>query len=593
MANSDHSVHVALTFDGRFAPLAGVTASSVLSHSTEDICFHFVHSGCVGEDIEFLDRVVDSGGGRSHFYHVDADSLARLPINKHASAANYYRLMLADILPKHIERVIYLDCDVIVRASLSALYAVPLCGFALGVVPEPSEANVERLGLAPGTPYLNSGVLILDLNQWRSRGIGQALAKLVATASVPIEFWDQDAIAMFFRGEWCSLPPEWNVTHRYFFGRDRPPLPCDDPKIVHFSGDGLKPWNHQLFHPYESEFWGNVAAAEQHGLHVPRPPANPRRGSRQLLKVVAKKLIDMALCNQFVWNTRIGSYVNWRVNQNRAQDRFRNQEISQDRSKQEELEFLTDRVPDLSVQRGPFKGLRYPGAWSHGSSLLPKIFGTYECELHPLLERLLVRQYDVIIDVGAAEGYYAVGAAQAWPSAKIFAFERQEAPRKFLGEMARINGVAERLDIRCEFFLTDLRSIMPAYRGLLICDAEGAENEIFADGPLLHLLENFDLLLEAHDFIIPGIAAELKRRLSRTHSVKDIFSVDDGFRPDLVEVPELTGLSNDDRVRRLAERRPAAMKWLYAEPNGGEASTTVDRKFSTKAISIRSEQAVS
>ena len=99
------------------------------------------------------------------------------------------------------------------------------------------------------------------------------------------------------------------------------------------------------------------------------------------------------------------------------------------------------------VASGPFAGMKYASG-SIGSRLLPKILGTYELELHPTIEKICQRSFDLIIDVGAAEGYYAVGMALRNSDAEVIAFETEVGGQNLIKEMADINGVADRVSVR-------------------------------------------------------------------------------------------------------------------------------------------------
>jgi len=90
---------------------------------------------------------------------------------------------------------------------------------------------------------------------------------------------------------------------------------------------------------------------------------------------------------------------------------------------------------------------------SVGSAYLPKLLGIYERELTECIEEACRLKFPVIIDIGAAEGYYAIGLAIRNPQAKIIAFEMEERGRAALKEMAKLNNVESRLEVhgRCEF----------------------------------------------------------------------------------------------------------------------------------------------
>ena len=97
----------------------------------------------------------------------------------------------------------------------------------------------------------------------------------------------------------------------------------------------------------------------------------------------------------------------------------------------------------LQIVSGPFKGMRYVGS-SYGSYHSYKLLGTYEKELHSAIASIKSIHYDTFVDIGAAEGYYAVGLASTLAARRLIAFEEEERGRSLLGELAKLNSLKER-----------------------------------------------------------------------------------------------------------------------------------------------------
>ena len=112
--------------------------------------------------------------------------------------------------------------------------------------------------------------------------------------------------------------------------------------------------------------------------------------------------------------------------------------------------YMTDwvmRETNCVVRTGPFQGMKYIGK-STSSVLIPKLLGIYERELHPVIEYATSRPFQTIVDIGAAEGYYCVGLARRMPQTRVVAYEMDEAGRQRLKELAGLNHVSDRLEIR-------------------------------------------------------------------------------------------------------------------------------------------------
>lgn len=173
---------------------------------------------------------------------------------------------------------------------------------------------------------------------------------------------------------------------------------------------------------------------------------------------------------------------------------------------------------------GPFKGMRFSWKpWSEAFTVpLPKFLGTYELELIPLIEAILQRPWGRIVDVGAADGYYAIGFALRIPGAKITAFEELEEGCRRLEELALLNGVASRVRVqgRCEAADLD-EAVAEGGDVLVMMDVEGFELQLL-DPKASPALLNAHILVEAHDCYVPGVGETLVDRFRGTHRVTRI-----------------------------------------------------------------------
>lgn len=227
------------------------------------------------------------------------------------------------------------------------------------------------------------------------------------------------------------------------------------------------------------------------------------------------------------------------------------------------------RVAGARCAAGPFRGMLLPetSSWGDGD-LAPEILGAYECELHAALERAFARAPERVVNVGCAEGYYAVGAALRLPGATVHAFDLDEAALRVCGEIARRNGVADRirLERRCDpARLLDLLRTCP--RALLLLDCEGYERELITP-ETVPALAGADLIVECHDFLEPGLTDRLAALLRPTHEVE---LVREGSR-DPAAWPILHGPGSLDRRLVVCEFRPSPMRWIVARSRADGAA---------------------
>lgn len=214
----------------------------------------------------------------------------------------------------------------------------------------------------------------------------------------------------------------------------------------------------------------------------------------------------------------------------------------------------------LVVRRGPFEGLVYPESLVDAGDLVAKIVGSYELELHRVIDEWIAREPRRVVNIGAAEGYFAVGFARALPGATVFAFEIDEATRGHCVELAEANGVAERVRVAGECTADDLEAL-GRDDSVVLCDCEGCELELI-DPERVPALRAWEFLLELHDFVDPAISEVVPARFADTHRIELIPS-----RPRDNENPaELAELDSRERQLLLSERRPAPMEWAWIRP---------------------------
>ncbi len=154
-------------------------------------------------------------------------------------------------------------------------------------------------------------------------------------------------------------------------------------------------------------------------------------------------------------------------------------------------------VNNPTVQSGIFKNLKYPKIYSHGSVIFPKLMGIYEKQLHKPINELKKNNYKTVINIGAAEGYYAVGMALYFPESKVVAIDQNIDALNFLKKMSITNGTQDRVKIingDAKIFLEQIDSNQ-SY--LVVCDCEGCEYNIFSEKNIENLKKS-DLIIEMH-----------------------------------------------------------------------------------------------
>lgn len=227
---------------------------------------------------------------------------------------------------------------------------------------------------------------------------------------------------------------------------------------------------------------------------------------------------------------------------------------------------LTRERTGCRVRAGSFAGLRY-GSNSVGSAYLPKLLGIYERELSAQVESICAAKPGLIVDIGAAEGYYAIGLARRDPQAHIVAFEMETRGQSALREMAGLNNVADRVEIRGKCEAPDLVAALgDTAAPVVVCDVEGYEEKLL-DPQAVPALRQATILVELHDFIIPGITEKLKERFGATHRIEHIWQ-QPRSRADFPWRTLGTALLPKSYLDwAVSEWRPVRMSWLWLVPH--------------------------
>jgi hypothetical protein len=217
------------------------------------------------------------------------------------------------------------------------------------------------------------------------------------------------------------------------------------------------------------------------------------------------------------------------------------------------------------VMQGPFAGMHYLNR-AYCSNVLPKLLGVYEKELNPTVDDICGSGADRIVDIGAAEGYYAVGLARRLAKVPMVCFEMYPPARKLIGKMAGMNGVADRMDIRGTCSPESLSAALKgAQRPTVICDVEGYE-DVLMDPAKVPELANAALLIEIHDSpgYALGCAARIRDRFRPTHDIRE-FTLGQRAASELPAGGDK--LSADELLAATTEGRDVAL-WFYITPRG-------------------------
>lgn len=216
------------------------------------------------------------------------ESLKELSTSHHITHTAYYRLLAAEWLPEEVDKVIYLDSDLLILGDLAELWELEEHDYYCWAVPDiacpfvdakaadynfkkssPYLAvlspipNYRALGLDGSEPYFNSGIMVMHLDRWRADNISQQLLTCLAENQRYVWCWDQYALNVVFSGRWGQLPLKWNQgAHAFEFpSLENAPIAKEQfaemierPAVIHYTTE-WKPWDPITAHPERDMFF--------------------------------------------------------------------------------------------------------------------------------------------------------------------------------------------------------------------------------------------------------------------------------------------------------------------------------------------------
>lgn len=230
------------------------------------------------------------------------------------------------------------------------------------------------------------------------------------------------------------------------------------------------------------------------------------------------------------------------------------------------VDHLIRRRSGLVVQSGPFKGLKYINQAS-GSVFPPKLLGIYELELQPIIQSVLNNPPQLFVDIGSAEGYYAVGMARELPAeTEIIAYEMDARARRSLQQLAEKNNLAQRIQLKEKCEPRDLSSALRGCeKAFILCDVEGYEKQLL-DPETVPELATAQILVELHDFLEPGVSDLIRHRFEATHTIEIITEKQRSLEHYPYSNAVTKVLPSKYRLWAVGEHRTVQMHWFWMKP---------------------------
>ncbi len=295
-------INIVFASDDNYAQHIAVVIASIMAKTKEKVCFFVINDNISSEKITKLKNTAVKLNTTVEFIAVPEEQFKNVYLSGHVSKAAYFRLALADIMPDDIEKVIYLDVDLLVCDDIKNLWQNDIKKYALAAVPDFGIMASNRLcrqkkeviGLPKGKEYFNSGVLLINLKKWRQENYTKQILEIINENQFPHH--DQDALNKLFMNNWLTLDLRWNIIPPVYnlfpkvlfnkFFRKQALEAKRNPAIVHYAGR-YKPWEFALHAGFNDMYYKYLKQTAFVDERMPQPSKNMKGKSiiRQLIRL--------------------------------------------------------------------------------------------------------------------------------------------------------------------------------------------------------------------------------------------------------------------------------------------------------------------
>lgn len=255
-----------------------VLLQSLFDVAEEQLDIYLFHSALSTENLSKLERFIVGRGGKFHPILINSQLFDDANISGHITQETYYRLLAQDLLPEQLDRVLYLDADIIATDSLQEFYYMPFekndgtgCYYVVCEGPGISKrarAVYDNLEIPYEYPYFNAGVLLMNLSLLREKYDTKTSLEYICRKGENLNNHDQDTLNALFYDKVKYV--DWHIYNQtilHITDENEANMRLENAKIIHFAGPD-KPWNHDYSSWYFNEFWKYACRAGYRALYA-------------------------------------------------------------------------------------------------------------------------------------------------------------------------------------------------------------------------------------------------------------------------------------------------------------------------------------
>jgi lipopolysaccharide biosynthesis glycosyltransferase len=265
-----NTINIACASDNNYAQHLGVMIYSLLSNTTNtnEFKFYLADGGINESNLSKFNEISQKFKCEFEFIKPNIEYFKNLKIYESYGLATYFRFFLIDNI--NVDKVLFLDCDMIVEDDVRNLYDTELDSNIIGAVPD-ILCPEKHIDLITKKSYFNAGLMLIDVAKWKQNNISEKCVRFHLECEHLVEYADQDSLNYVLQDSWKKLPLKWNVlsktklalynltsTNRQIDNKNLIKDLAFNPSIIHYANRLFKPWFWLDPSPYKSNYIYNL-----------------------------------------------------------------------------------------------------------------------------------------------------------------------------------------------------------------------------------------------------------------------------------------------------------------------------------------------
>lgn len=261
------ALNIAFGTDKNFLFGCAIAIASILAKNTDQLlAFHIFTDTLDKDNLERFHSLAEQYSTSITLYNVNCEWLKQLPSTKNWSYAIYFRFLVVDYFYQQLDKIVYLDSDIVCNGSLQELIALDLKENIVAAVAEGEAPWWERCAQRLNTPeikagYFNSGFLLINLDNWHKHDITTKTMEMLSNSEVTrqISYPDQDILNILLPGHILFVDKKYNTQFSINYelkcksGETYPHPISDSTVFIHYIGP-TKPWHEWAVYPSSRYF---------------------------------------------------------------------------------------------------------------------------------------------------------------------------------------------------------------------------------------------------------------------------------------------------------------------------------------------------